>query len=420
MLPVRLLRPGILDSDRVDALSPQAEVFYRRLMSVVDDYGRFRADLRVLRSELYPLRPERITHQQVEAWLAECTQIIKGAEEPLITVYEVRGKKYLQIDNFGQRSRTKSKFPAPPEGTRERNSGPDVDNSPQSADRCPQPAARASNTSPSPNTPPNTNSNANAREKEGSSGVQAKLIGALRAAGFACCSELKMPDLQMKNGASVGLRVDVAVMSNGAPAFLIECKDYAKRENGSLRWELTLQYRKYAECGLPFGLCNGVEQIESTVQLVRETLGIPSEQAEQQAHFDQRELFEELVEAYPPAGRERLQQAYTAFIEAIATESKQRRLGQADVFREMLEGILRWQASERWQAGKVHLLKTFLAEGLWREKPVAAQAANRARAPASKREQGVAEFRRRLMRDVEEANENAGFVHGAGSDGGGR
>jgi hypothetical protein len=42
-MPVRILREGILTSERVDTLSPAAEVFYRRLMSVVDDFGRFSA-----------------------------------------------------------------------------------------------------------------------------------------------------------------------------------------------------------------------------------------------------------------------------------------------------------------------------------------------------------------------------------------
>jgi hypothetical protein len=126
--------------------------------------------------------------------------------------------------------------------------------------------------------------------------------------------------------------------------------------------------------------------------------------------FDQRERFDELAEAYPPAGRERLEQAYRAFKAAIAEESKQRKLAQDAVFREMLEGLLRWKASERWQAGKVHLLKTFFAERLWREKPVA----DSPRAP-TKSEQALMDFRRRLMRDMEEANENTGLVHRAGS-----
>ena len=42
-MPNRILRDGILMSPRVNVLSSEAELFYRRLMSVVDDYGRFSA-----------------------------------------------------------------------------------------------------------------------------------------------------------------------------------------------------------------------------------------------------------------------------------------------------------------------------------------------------------------------------------------
>jgi hypothetical protein len=66
-VPNRIIRAEILSSDRVDALSAEAAVFYRRLMSVVDDYGRFEGDWRVLRAELYPLRTERITQLEIES-----------------------------------------------------------------------------------------------------------------------------------------------------------------------------------------------------------------------------------------------------------------------------------------------------------------------------------------------------------------
>ena len=36
-MPNRILREGILTSERVNALSWEAEVFYRRLMSAVDE-----------------------------------------------------------------------------------------------------------------------------------------------------------------------------------------------------------------------------------------------------------------------------------------------------------------------------------------------------------------------------------------------
>ena len=425
-MPNRIIRAEILGSDRVDALSAEAEVFYRRLMSLADDYGRYDGDWRILRSELYPLRAERIAKSEIEAWLEECARVLDGEEEALVTVYHVRRKRYVQINNFGQRIRGESKYPAPALGEkREReNPLPSADNGAQSRTSAARASDTNTNTPLSPHTPPNTNTNTHSntntperancgeppeghtRSREGSDGVQAKVLNALRTAGFTCQAEFRMPNLEFENGATAGLRADVAVLVSDKPAFLIECKDYAHPENGALRWELTAQCRKYAESGIPFCLCNGLEEIERTVQRVRETLGVSS--APPEYGFDYREHFERLVAAYPAAGRERLKQASALFTGALIAEAERRQVTQEQVFAEMVEGVARWQTSERWQAGKVHLLRTFLAEELWREQPAVAPVARTngppARAaPASRREQATAEFRRRLMRDLEEA-----------------
>ena len=71
-MPVRMLREGILDSEAVNSLSAEAEVFYRRLMSVVDDYGRFDARPAVLRSRLYPIKIDAVFEVDVAKWLADC------------------------------------------------------------------------------------------------------------------------------------------------------------------------------------------------------------------------------------------------------------------------------------------------------------------------------------------------------------
>lgn len=107
-MPTRLLREGILSSERVNALGDGAEVFYRRLMSVVDDYGRFEAHPTFLLARLYPLRIDRLTSADMSRWLQECL------DAGLILSYEVDHKQYLQIDNFGQRTRSRSKYPSPP------------------------------------------------------------------------------------------------------------------------------------------------------------------------------------------------------------------------------------------------------------------------------------------------------------------
>jgi hypothetical protein len=89
---------------------PATEVFYRRLHSVVDDFGRFTAHPSLLRAALYPLRLDKITDAEVSEHLEAC------ASAGLIHLYHVAGKPYLEVLDFHQRTRAKaSKFP-PPEG----------------------------------------------------------------------------------------------------------------------------------------------------------------------------------------------------------------------------------------------------------------------------------------------------------------
>lgn len=108
-MPTRLLREGILESERVDKLSPEAEVFYRRLMSRVDDYGLYNANIKILLAHLYPLKLGQISLESVEEWLGECV------EAGLILLYESDGKPYLQMQDTCWQTRSKPKHPLPPD-----------------------------------------------------------------------------------------------------------------------------------------------------------------------------------------------------------------------------------------------------------------------------------------------------------------
>ncbi len=107
-MPNRILREGILTSERVNLLSCEAEVFYRRLMSVVDDYGRFHAHPALLRAALFPLKLESVGQGVMEGLLADVEQA------GLVRLYEVGGKRYLEMQDFRQQVRAKeSKYPSP-------------------------------------------------------------------------------------------------------------------------------------------------------------------------------------------------------------------------------------------------------------------------------------------------------------------
>jgi len=109
-MPSRILREGILTSDRVNNLTPAGEVFYRRLMSVVDDYGRFDGRPGLIRVSCFPLRVDAVREADISRWITEC--VMAG----LIVLYAVDGKNYMQMHDFNQQQRSKSKYPPPSDG----------------------------------------------------------------------------------------------------------------------------------------------------------------------------------------------------------------------------------------------------------------------------------------------------------------
>lgn len=107
-MPNRILRDNILTSEAVASLDWAAEVFYRRLHSIVDDYGRHEAGQQLLRAKCYPLQTDSVRVADIARWMAACQK------SGLILVYGANGKQYLEVCKFGQQTRTASKCPAPP------------------------------------------------------------------------------------------------------------------------------------------------------------------------------------------------------------------------------------------------------------------------------------------------------------------
>lgn len=109
-MPNRILREGILTSERVERLNWAEEVFYRRLMSVVDDFGRYYARPALLLAACYPLLLKKVSDSDIEKWLSACENAA------LVRVYPAEdGKRYLQLLDFKQQVRAAvSKFPPMP------------------------------------------------------------------------------------------------------------------------------------------------------------------------------------------------------------------------------------------------------------------------------------------------------------------
>jgi hypothetical protein len=113
-MPSRIVREGINSSRAVSSLSEEAQLFYRTLMLVVDDYGRFEIDLDVIRASCFPRQLDRWPPGRIETCLACAVQTLTDDGTPLIQRYRVASKEYLQINNFNQRVQSKPKFPGPP------------------------------------------------------------------------------------------------------------------------------------------------------------------------------------------------------------------------------------------------------------------------------------------------------------------
>lgn len=107
-MPNRIIREAILSSEKIASLGWPEEVFYRRLLSIVDDYGRTEANPQLLRARCYPLQVDAVRTADITRWMAACQKA------GVLLCYVVLGKQFIEVINFGQQQRSPSKWPAPP------------------------------------------------------------------------------------------------------------------------------------------------------------------------------------------------------------------------------------------------------------------------------------------------------------------
>lgn len=105
-MPNRYVREGAIDSPRVNRLTWKGEVFYRRLLNRVDDFGRFHANPELLLAYVFPVRSRQVSVADIGKMLDECQKC------DLLTVYEVDGKEYLEMHVWERGRARTSKFPA--------------------------------------------------------------------------------------------------------------------------------------------------------------------------------------------------------------------------------------------------------------------------------------------------------------------
>lgn len=112
----RRLYAGFIKGQRINKLSLQAEAWFWRVLTTVDDFGNGEADPELCRAATVGRRTN-VTKAQIGKWLDEMEAV------KLISFYSVKGEKYLNVLKFeswqpaGKNGRRIKRFPAPEEAS---------------------------------------------------------------------------------------------------------------------------------------------------------------------------------------------------------------------------------------------------------------------------------------------------------------
>lgn len=110
-------------SDKIEALTPQAEVLFVRLLLKADVAGNFYAHPELIKSICFPLKTN-VRTADIVRWLKELStpasfepgKNTSAKNTALLRMYTGNGKPYLHIFGYGQKLKYgKPKFPPPPE-----------------------------------------------------------------------------------------------------------------------------------------------------------------------------------------------------------------------------------------------------------------------------------------------------------------
>jgi hypothetical protein len=114
-VPSRVIRGEINSSVSLNRVSIGAELTFDRLITAVDDFGRFDARREMLKAALFPVRADAPPELVME-WIREL------ASEGCVQLYEVEDRPYLCLLGWekhrgNQRRRKASVYPDPPRGS---------------------------------------------------------------------------------------------------------------------------------------------------------------------------------------------------------------------------------------------------------------------------------------------------------------
>jgi hypothetical protein len=118
-MPQRQLKPGLITSLRFNHVSVWAQNLYVRLISLVDDFGRYDAHPLILSRSAFPYGDPKgrvVPEAKIEEWLAELESCrTNGSDLPLLSRYLASGRPCLVLHRWTERVRScHSRYPAPP------------------------------------------------------------------------------------------------------------------------------------------------------------------------------------------------------------------------------------------------------------------------------------------------------------------
>lgn len=119
-MPNRDLKESNRRSASLQLLSDAAERLWYRLITAVDDYGRLEADPEVVFTTCFQRVPKGWSIAKVATCLQELSTLHPEGQSPLIALYQVQAKTYLQVCTawlYIRRRAEHSKYPEPPPHT---------------------------------------------------------------------------------------------------------------------------------------------------------------------------------------------------------------------------------------------------------------------------------------------------------------
>ena len=105
-MPTRMIREGLLDSERYAQLSDQGKLFFHHLLLLADDFGCLSLSPAYLRRRCFYDGP---SNERIAKLICELVDV------DMLRTYEVDRRALAFIPKFGQRMRVdKPKYPFPP------------------------------------------------------------------------------------------------------------------------------------------------------------------------------------------------------------------------------------------------------------------------------------------------------------------